>query len=140
MSLEPLFESFGIMMSQLEGFFRGKVGFLCGMEMFFHLFYNMFRFSIVLNFKVCGGLADLMSVPADRTKLPALEPVNIGKCLASRAPDDEVHGNRVMCFIPIKIYRPPDTQKNNSFLMNKAPFPPNDILRNNAPGRIGGLP
>ncbi len=108
MPLELFFESFGVMMSQLEGFLRRKVGFLCRMEMFFHLFYNMFRFSIVLNFKVCGCLGHLMSVPADRTELPALEPVNIGKCPASRAPDDKVHGKRVMYFILIKIYRLPD--------------------------------
>jgi len=116
MPFELLFESFGVMMSQLDGFFRRKIGFLCAMEMFFHLLYNMFRFSKVLNFKVCGCLADLMSVPADRTELPALEPVNIGKCLASRAPDDEVHGNPVMCFILIKIYRLPDKHKSMVFL------------------------
>jgi len=119
MPLELLFESFGVMMSQLDGFFRRKIGFLCAMEMFFHLLYNMFRFSKVLNFKVCGCLADLMSVPADRTELPALEPVNIGKCLASRAPDDEVHGNPVMCFILIKIYRLPDKHKSMVFLRER---------------------
>jgi hypothetical protein len=82
------------------------------MEMFFHLFYNMFRFRIVLYFKVCGCPCHLMSVPADRTELPALEPVNIGKCPASRAPDDKVHDNRLMYFIPINIYRLPDTPIN----------------------------
>jgi hypothetical protein len=100
-----LFESLGIKVSQLNGFFRGKIGFLCGMEMVLHLFYNMFRFGIILNFQVCGCLAHLMGMPADRAELPALEPINIRKCPASRAPDDEVHGNLVMCFILIKIYR-----------------------------------
>jgi isocitrate dehydrogenase kinase/phosphatase len=44
-------------------------------------------------------------MPADRAELPALEPVNIRKCPASRAPDDEVHGNALLSSVPIKIYR-----------------------------------
>lgn len=105
MPLDPFFEGFGIMVPQFEGFFRRKVGFLCGMEVFFHLFHDLFGFIIVLNFQVRGCLAYLMRMPADRAELPALEPVNIGKCPASRAPDDEVHGNAVMSFVLIKIYR-----------------------------------
>jgi hypothetical protein len=66
-------------------------------------------------------------VPADRTELPALEPVNIGKCLASRAPDDKVHGNRVMCFILIKIYRLPDKHKSMVFLRKRHRSPHNVI-------------
>ena len=93
------------MVTELDSLFGREVGFLCCLEMFFHLFYDMLRFSIILNFQVCGCLAHLMGMPADRAELPALEPINIGKCPASRAPDDEVHDNLVMCSILIKIYR-----------------------------------
>jgi len=116
MPLELFFEGFGIMLSQFEGFFLRKIGFLCGLKVFFHLFYDMLRFRIVLNVKVCRCLADLMGMPADRAELPALEPVNIGKCPASRAPYDEVHGNLVLCFILLKIYRLTGNDPRTGFL------------------------
>jgi hypothetical protein len=44
-------------------------------------------------------------MPAERTEFPALETIHVGEGPASRAADDEVHGNQVMCAILIKIYR-----------------------------------
>jgi TolB-like protein len=42
---------------------------------------------------------------ADRAEFPALEPVDIGKCPATRAPDYEVHGSLVLSSVRLKIYR-----------------------------------
>ncbi len=104
--LDLFFKGFCIMVTELDGLFRGKVGFLCCLEMFFHLFYDMLSLGKVLNFQVRRCLAHLMCMSADRAELPALETVDIGECPASRAPDDEVHGSLVMGFVPLKIYRP----------------------------------
>jgi hypothetical protein len=93
------------MMAELDGLLRGKVSLLCCLEMFFHLFYDVLSLGIVLNFQVRRCLDYLMSVPTDRAELPALEPVDIGKCPASRAPDDEVHSKLVMSSVVLKIYR-----------------------------------
>ena len=77
------------------------------MEMFFHLFYNVFSLKVMLNLKVCRGFYYLVGMPADRTKLPFLEPIHIRECPARRAPDDEVHNNEVIRVILINIYRLP---------------------------------
>lgn len=94
------------MVTELDSLFGGKVGFLCCLEMFFHLFYDVLGLGIVLNFQVRRCPAYLMSMSTDRTQLPALETVDIGKCPASRAPDDEVHDSLVMSSVVLKIYRP----------------------------------
>jgi hypothetical protein len=75
------------------------------MEMFFHLFYNVFSLKVMLNIKVCRGFYYLVGMTADRTKLPFLEPIHIRECPARRAPDDEVHNNDVIRVILINIYR-----------------------------------
>jgi hypothetical protein len=93
------------MVPELVGLFGREVSFLCCVEVFFHLFYDLFRFSVILNFQVRRCPAHLVSMSADRAEFPALEPVDIGKCPASRAPDDEVHSSLVMSCILLKIYR-----------------------------------
>jgi len=77
------------------------------MEMFFHLFYNVFSLKVMLNLKVRRGFYYLMGMPADRTKLPFLEPIHVRECPARRAPDNEVHDNEVIRVILINIYRLP---------------------------------
>ena len=76
------------------------------MEVFFHLFYDVFCLYEILNLQVRRHLDHLMGMPADWAELPFLEPVNVSECPAGRAPDDEVHDKEVMRVIPIKIYRP----------------------------------
>jgi hypothetical protein len=93
------------MMAQFRFFFWRKISFLSRVEVFFHLFYNMFRLNIIRNFQVGRSFDNLIGVTADRAELPFLETINVRERPASRAADDEVHGNVVMCFILIKIYR-----------------------------------
>ena len=76
------------------------------MEVFFHLFYDVFCLYEILNLQVRRHLDHLMGMPADWAELPFLEPVHVSECPAGRAPDDEVHDKEVMRVIPIKIYRP----------------------------------
>ena len=76
------------------------------MEVFFHLFYNLFCLYEILNFQISRHLDYLVGMPANRAELPFLEPVHVGECPAGWAPDDEVHDKEVMRVIPIKIYRP----------------------------------
>ena len=58
------------------------------MEMFFHLFYDMFCFKIMLNFKVGRCFDYLLGMPADRTELPFLETIHVREGPAGRAPDE----------------------------------------------------
>jgi len=75
------------------------------MEILCHLSNDMFCLMIILNLQVCRDLCNLVSIAADRAEPPLLEPVDIGKGLAPRATEDEVHGNFVMRAVLIKIYR-----------------------------------
>ena len=75
------------------------------MKVFFHLFYDMFCFKVLLNFQIGWRFDHLMGVPADRAKLPFLETIHVRESPAGRAPDDEVHDKEVMRVILIKIYR-----------------------------------
>jgi hypothetical protein len=75
------------------------------MEVFFHLFYNMFCLKIMLHLKVRRCFDYLMGMPADGTELPFLESIHIRKSPAGRAPDNKVHNKEVMRVILIKIYR-----------------------------------
>jgi hypothetical protein len=95
----------GIIMAQLCGFFRREICFLGRVEVFFHLFYNMFRFNIILNLEVGRSFDNLMSMTADRAELPFLEAIHVRERSAPLAADNKVHGNVVMCVILIKIYR-----------------------------------
>ncbi len=45
-------QGFSIMMAQFRSFFRREIGFLRCVKMFFHLFYDMFCFKVMLNFQV----------------------------------------------------------------------------------------
>jgi hypothetical protein len=98
-------QGFGIMMAQFCSFFWREIGFLRGMEMFFHLFYNMFCLKVMLNLQVSRRFDYLVGMPAYRAELPFLETIHIRECFAGRAPDDKVHDKEVMRVILIKIYR-----------------------------------
>jgi hypothetical protein len=74
------------------------------MEVFFHLFYDMFCFKVMLNFKVCRRFDYLIGVPADRTEFPFLETIHVRESPAGRATDNEVHIKEVMSAVLIKIY------------------------------------
>jgi len=98
-------QSFGIMMAEFRSFFRGEIGFLRCVKVFFHLFYDMFCFKVMLDFQIGRRFDHLMGVPADRAELPFLETIHVREGPAGRAPDDEVHDKEVMRVILIKIYR-----------------------------------
>jgi hypothetical protein len=75
------------------------------MEVFFHLFYDMFCFDKISNLEIRRHFGNFMSVTAHRAEFPFLEAIHVRKRLAPWAADDEVHGNFVLCVILIKIYR-----------------------------------
>jgi hypothetical protein len=75
------------------------------MEVFFHLFYDMFCLEVMFNFQVGRRFDHFMGVPTDWTELPFLETIHIREGPAGRAPDYEVHDKEVMRVILIKIYR-----------------------------------
>jgi len=100
-----LSQRFCIMVAQFIFFFRREIRFLCCMEVFFHLFYNMFCFDIICNLEVCRHFGDFMGVTTHRAEFPFLEAIHVRKRLTPRTADDEVHGNVVLCVILIKIYR-----------------------------------
>jgi hypothetical protein len=110
-------QGFGIMFAQFRRFFRREIAFLCRMEVFFHLFYNMLRLKIMLYFQVGRRSDYLMGVPADRAEFPFLKTIHIRESSAGGAPDDEVHDKEVMRVILIKIYRLNDRSmaRENSF-------------------------
>jgi hypothetical protein len=105
MAFGLLSQCFCIMVAQFLFFFRGEIRFLCRMEVFFHLFYYMFCFDIICNLEVRRHFGNFMGVTAHRAEFPFLEAIHVRKRLTSWAADDEVHGNVVLCFILIKIYR-----------------------------------
>jgi hypothetical protein len=61
----------------------------------------------ILDIKICRGFAHLVGMAALRAEFPALETIHVRKLPASRAADDQVHGNEVMRVILLKIYRYP---------------------------------
>jgi len=75
-----------------------------GMEVFFHLFYDMLRIAVILHVEVGGYFCHFVGMSAYRAELPFLEPVYIGKRPAPRALEDEVHKQVVMRVSIIKIY------------------------------------
>ena len=98
-------QGFSIVMTQFRSFFRREIGFLRCVKVFFHLFYDMFSFKVMLNFQVGRRFGHLMGVPADGAELPFLETIHVREGPAGRAPDNEVHDKEVMRVILIKIYR-----------------------------------
>ena len=105
MAFGLLSQCFRVMVAQFLFFFRGEIRFLCRMEVFFHLFYDMFCFDIICNLEVRRHFCDFMGVTAHRAEFPFLEAIHVRKRLTPRTADDEVHGNVVLCVILIKIYR-----------------------------------
>jgi len=105
MAFGLLSQCFCVMVAQFLFFFRGEIRFLCRMEVFFHLFYDMFCFDIICNLEVRRHFGDFMGMTTHRTEFPFLEAIHVRKRLAPRTADDQVHGNVVLCVILIKIYR-----------------------------------
>jgi len=105
MASGPCTQRLRVVVPQFGSLFRGEIFFSGGMEVFFHLFYNMFRLAVIPDLEVCRRFYHLMCMPALRAELPALEAIHVRKRPAGRAPDNEVHGNEVMRAIQIKIYR-----------------------------------
>jgi len=75
------------------------------MQVLLHLFYNMFGLMEIVYLEVRRSLYYFMRMSALGAEFPFLEMVHVRKGTAGRAADDEVHGNDVMCFILLKIYR-----------------------------------
>jgi hypothetical protein len=67
----------------------------------------MLSFHIILHLQINGHTADFVCLPANRAEFPALVPVYIGERPAAGAPDNDVHGQRVISNLMIKIYRLP---------------------------------
>ncbi len=105
MALDPLAQRFGVMVAELGSFFRGEIFFLCCMQVFLHLLYNMLGLVEIMHLEVRGSFYYLMRMPALGAEFPFLEMVHVRKRTAGRAADDQVHGKDVMCFILLKIYR-----------------------------------
>jgi len=99
-----LHEPFGIMPAQFLGFFRGKILFFIGMQVFFHLPYNMFGVPVILHLKVCRYFCHFVGIAADRAELPFLKPVHVGKSPAPRTSEDMIHNHEVISATLIKIY------------------------------------
>jgi coenzyme F420-0:L-glutamate ligase/coenzyme F420-1:gamma-L-glutamate ligase len=103
--LRPLAECFGIVMPEFFGLFRREILLFVGMEMLFHLFYDMFRFVEILHVEVDRGLPDFVRMAAGRAQFPLLEPVDVSKRRASRAADNYVHDNVLLSAGLLKTYR-----------------------------------
>jgi hypothetical protein len=92
------------MPAKFLGFFRGKVLFFMGVQVFFHLPNNMLGVVIIFDFKVCWYFGNLVRVTTGRTQFPFLEPIHIGECSAPGTPEDMVHRYEVFSLSSIKIY------------------------------------
>ena len=92
-------------MAELGRLLLREVLFLGGVQVLFHLLHDMLGLVEVLNIQVRRGLGNLVGVAALRAELPLLEPVNVRKRPAGRAPDDKVHDNEVICPVVINKYR-----------------------------------
>ena len=102
MALLP--EPFGIMPAQFFGFFRGEILLFMGMEVFFHLPYDMLGIMVIRNLQICRHPGNLVGVAAGRAKFPFLVPVHVRKRFAPRTPEDVVHKHEVISASSIKIY------------------------------------
>ena len=105
MAGRPFTQGLCIVVPEVSGLFHGKILFLIGVKVFFHLLYNMFSFVEIVYFKVRGGFYHLMCMPALVTEFPFLEMVHVRKGTAGGAPDDKVHGNEVMRLVLLKRFR-----------------------------------
>lgn len=102
MALLP--EPLGIIPAQIHGLFRSKILFFMGVQVLFHLLYDMFGIVIVLHFQICRNFCDFVRVTAGRAEFPLLEPVHVRKGPAPRTPEDMVHNYVVISASLIKIY------------------------------------
>jgi hypothetical protein len=105
MIFNPFAHRFCIMVAQVSSFFGSEILFLIGVEVLFHLFYDMFCLMKILHLQVRGGFYYLMCMAALVTEFPFLEMVHVRKGTAGRAPDNEVHGKDVMRVTLLKIFR-----------------------------------
>ena len=105
MAWDSFTQCFCIVVAKLVSFFRREIFFLISMKVFFHLPDNMFSLMEIMDLKVRGCFYYFMRMPALMTEFPFLEIIHVRKGTTGRAPNNQVHGNEVMCAILIKIYR-----------------------------------
>jgi len=74
------------------------------LEMFFHLFYDVFGFVVIPHVKIYLHVLDFIGMTACRAEFPLLEPVYVRKLRAYRAADDHVHYYVVIACRIIKTY------------------------------------
>jgi hypothetical protein len=110
--MAPCPEPFRIVPAQFFGLLRGKILLFMGVEVFFHLFYDMLRIAVILHVEIGRHFCHFVGMSAYRAELPFLEPVYIGKRPAPRAPEDKVHKQVVMRVSIIKIYGCMSTVRN----------------------------
>jgi hypothetical protein len=67
------------MVPKVSCFFGSEIFSFIGMEVFFHLLYDMFSLVEIMNLKICGRFYHLMCMPALRAELPALEMIHVRK-------------------------------------------------------------
>jgi len=64
MARDTFTERLGVMVTKLICFFRREIFFLCRVQVFMHLFYNMFSFVEILYFEVWGCFYHFLRMPA----------------------------------------------------------------------------
>ena len=79
MARDSFTQCFCIMVPKVCCFLWSEIFFLIGMEVFFHLLYDMFSLVVIMNLKICGRFYHFMRMPALRAELPALEMVHVRK-------------------------------------------------------------
>ena len=97
-------EPLGVMPAQFLGLFRGKILLFTGMQVFFHLPYDVLGIVIIIHLKVCRDFSHLVGMAADRAQFPFLEPIHVRKSPAPRTAEYMVHKYEVISASYIKIY------------------------------------
>jgi len=97
-------EPFGIMPAKLLDFFRGEILFFIGMQVFFHLSYDVLGIVIIIRLKVCRDFGYFVGMATGRAQFPFLEPIHVRKSPAPRTAEYMVHKYQVISASPIKTY------------------------------------
>jgi hypothetical protein len=122
MVFDPFAQCLGVMVPELFSFFGREIFFPVGVQVLLHLLYDMFRFVEIVYLKIWWCLYHFLRMPALVAEFPFLEMIHVRKGTAGRAPDNEVHGNVVMCVILLKIYRWILSYSKNIFQRQKNPY------------------
>ena len=79
MTRNPFTQRFSVMVPEVIGLLGCEIFFLVGMEVFFHLFYDMLSLMVILNLKICRRLYHFMRMPALGAEFPFLEMIHVRK-------------------------------------------------------------